>query len=373
MRRDDKPTEAFSQFRPAALPPGSTDVVVGLQGGKNVRFPVSAFGGGGSGPTGPAGPAGDTGPAGATGPTGATGAVGGTGPAGATGATGPAGPGGSGGLANLPDIQIVGSFISSFSLPTFFANLQIQAPGYVLSNFDYQEDGSETTPITSLTFPGVVGLYGFSSVLIPNLEVLSFPDLVWIQQVFQSLPNFTKLTTFSAPSLIYADTIGLYGLTNLAIVDFSSLLMVGNSLSISECPNITSLSFPLLKRIYGYNPVQIEGDGALTSVSFPSLVEVVAALGSVAFDLSGTPLLESYVIGSSLKKMVGDVQFTSCAFTQSVVDDLLVLFASLDGTNGTTSYDNSNIVFGGTSATPSSVGLAAAVTLRARGNSVITN
>ena len=48
MRRDDKPTEAFSQFRPAALPPGSTDVVVGLQGGKNVRFPVSAFGGGGT-------------------------------------------------------------------------------------------------------------------------------------------------------------------------------------------------------------------------------------------------------------------------------------------------------------------------------------
>lgn len=65
--------------------------------------------------------------------------------------------------------------------------------------------------------------------------------------------------------------------------------------------------------------------------------------------------------------------FVTASLDVSSVDSILVTFASLDGTGGTTLFDSGqvNIAFG--NAAPSATGLAAKATLQARGVVVNTN
>lgn len=70
----------------------------------------------------------------------------------------------------------------------------------------------------------------------------------------------------------------------------------------------------------------------------------------------------------------GTVTFIGCALPQGVVDAILVQLAGLDGTNGTTLYENETVnLSGGTNAIPSATGLTAKATLEGRGCTVTVN
>jgi hypothetical protein len=65
---------------------------------------------------------------------------------------------------------------------------------------------------------------------------------------------------------------------------------------------------------------------------------------------------------------------TGMALNQTSVDGILVSLAALNGTGGTTAYSSHTVnLSGGTSSTPSSIGLTAKTTLVARGCTVTTN
>jgi hypothetical protein len=119
---------------------------------------------------------------------------------------------------------------------------------------------------------------------------------------------------------------------------------------------------------------------ALTSMTFPS-IEVMGATVLTGFPVvdffTGTPLLNTFTFGPSLKQVGnsgwGNIRFTSCALLVASVDHILVRLAALDGTNGTTTFNGRTVTITGTSATPSSNGLAAKATLVSRGCTVTHN
>ncbi len=86
----------------------------------------------------------------------------------------------------------------------------------------------------------------------------------------------------------------------------------------------------------------------------------------------------AFTMGSSLKSMgasgAANFIFTGAKLTQASVDSILARLAALDGTGGTTSFQNATIdLSGGTSSTPSAGGLTSKATLVGRGCTVTTN
>jgi hypothetical protein len=123
-----------------------------------------------------------------------------------------------------------------------------------------------------------------------------------------------------------------------SIPAFSSLTTVGNSIDIFDNHSLlTYPSFPVLEHvgnISGYNNYSITGfDGGF----FPSL------------------------------KSCYQVNFDTCSLTQEAVDSILAKLVSLDGTNGTTLFNNSVYVGGSGNAIPSEQGMADIATLQGRG------
>ena len=113
--------------------------------------------------------------------------------------------------------------------------------------------------------------------------------------------------------------------------------------------------------------------GALTSLTFP-VIEAIGAISSISINIiSGTAALVTFTLGSTLRRVEGNVIMTSCALNQASVDDLLVRLAALDGTGLTTAYSSKTVTIRGTSAAPSATGLAAKATLAARGCTVTHN
>jgi hypothetical protein len=71
-----------------------------------------------------------------------------------------------------------------------------------------------------------------------------------------------------------------------------------------------------------------------------------------------------------LKSVGGNIAFTSATLDQGSVDNIMLVLAALDGTNGTTSYDNHNITILRPASPPSQTGLDAKTALEGRGNIV---
>jgi hypothetical protein len=180
---------------------------------------------------------------------------------------------------------------------------------------------------------------------------LSLPALTYVNGSFN--PGYmAALTTLNAPVLT----------------------TVVGGMQLASYP-ITTLSFPALTSLGGaFYPVSC---AALTSVSLPAIQVIGATTTSGSLiNLYLTPLLTTFTLGASLKRVGlggGNVVFTTCALTQASVDGVLVSLAALDGTNGTTTFNGRTVTISGTSATPSSSGLAAKATLVARGCTVTHN
>jgi hypothetical protein len=126
----------------------------------------------------------------------------------------------------------------------------------------------------------------------------------------------------------------------------------------------TSLNFIASR----YGSVSITSCAVLTSISFPTLDR------ATSFFLNDNTSLTTVSLPSGLLRVDGNFIAANCALSQASVNAILVRLAALDGTAGTTSYDNKTIDMTlGTSAAPSAPGLAAKTTLEGRGCTVNVN
>jgi len=175
-----------------------------------------------------------------------------------------------------------------------------------------------------------------------GLTEISFPELVTIGGQL-TVSGCTSVGTFSFPVL---ETLGgRLNLTQLAIVtlNLSTVTSIAGEVNIADCPNLVSIDLSGLETIAPAGGISISAD-SLTTIDFSSLLHVDGAVG---------------IIG---------------ALTQGAVDAILIKLASLDGTGGTTSYDNQLVGLNfGTNSPPSASGLTAKATLEGRGCTVGVN
>lgn len=199
--------------------------------------------------------------------------------------------------------------------------------------------------LTSLTFPNLEGIAGSSYYF-----TLSYSNILNI-----SLPVLkASFTGFSITRCSFLENI------NLNQLEFVT------SLSIYNNPSVSTLELPSLK--YVQYLLDIDNMASITTLDLSSLVQCAY------ISIYNNPLLEELTLSESLLGLNYGINANGNALTQSCVDNILVRLAALDGTNGTTSFDNGPVTLnGGTNAAPSAIGLAAKAILEGRGCTVTTN
>lgn len=252
-----------------------------------------------------------------------------------------------------------------------------------------QRVGGDFTPnlpaATTIDFSGLKEITGAFAPQMPAASSIAFAALTSVGSNFSPQGGADTSVDFAALATVgsnFQPSFALTGTPNFAALatvggDFSATIVAATAVSF---PALTSINGSLLPTFTAAAEVDfsalaslsggLSGDfSAAATLALPALITLANGINSLT-----APNLVHFSIGSTLKSVGGDVLITGAALDQTSVDDLLVLFASLDGTNGTTSYDGHTIdLSGGTSATPGVAGLAAKATLVGRGNTVTTN
>jgi hypothetical protein len=252
---------------------------------------------------------------------------------------------------------------------------------------------------TTLSFPEVETAGNLSVINTTTLTSLSAPSLKYITNSLNFYSN-ANLATLNVSSLISSNAILFGGTPYLTTYNFPNLVTCSSGLSI-QYPNhnltgFRQSMFPSLRKS-GFNI----GYDSLSSfvIDFPLLTTLTSFGGSTSVNLTNfncpalvtiTPNLGVYYYSNLTNLILGAVgvtknwgnatnntpycRFTNNALTQTSVDNILLVMASLDGTNGTTLNANGYLQLnGGTNATPSAAGLAAKSTLISRGFTVSNN
>lgn len=207
----------------------------------------------------------------------------------------------------------------------------------------YQNAGMVDGPVfPSLTSMGYLDMNNNDYMTNPP----QFPALLTVNGSFYFYGHDSVTTAPALPLLTTCGSIQIYQNQMLdGGFDFTSLTHVTSTLNISD--NIAMLTAP----------------------AFPALVEVNGAL----LIENNSSLVNGFSF-PSLKRVDGNVAMSNSALDEASVDYILTLLASLDGTAGTTSYDNRVInLSGGSNAAPGAAGLAAKAILEGRGNTVYVN
>lgn len=183
---------------------------------------------------------------------------------------------------------------------------------------------------------------------------VSLPELESVANVY--LQQLTNCTSVLLPKL--KRVISAFSMTTLSSVtstDFSLLEDVMGNFSIktfgSSASPITSLDFPLLAQLRG--GVSTFTDVNALALNLPSMVTYN---GGITF--AGANRMATVVLGTigTLKKVGGSVLLPmtgSYGINLASVNAIIALLASLNGTNGTTSFSGTVTLTGGTTATPS--------------------
>ena len=225
---------------------------------------------------------------------------------------------------SCPALAYTGTFQpSSLDVLTVFSFPALQ---YVVGAFS-----PSTMPLlTALSFPSLTHINGnFSPSTFSAVTTCYFPALSWVNGSFS--PNImASLTTLSLPNLSYVGSFSPNNMAALTTLSVPNLSYVGGAFSPGIMGALTTLSLPNLSYV----------GGAVTLASF-------TALANVTFPTNGT-----------LKSINGNFSVTGAALTLTSVNNILQALATLDGTNGTTSYGTGRTVTitGGTSAAPSNLG-----------------
>jgi hypothetical protein len=215
--------------------------------------------------------------------------------------------------------------------------------------------------LTTLTLPSLTSTGGDLTFTAASLTTYSLPDLVYVGGSFSG--TLASATTISIPNLVTITS--AFGATWNAVTSLSlpALTTIGNIAATFN--SVTSLSFPVLTTTATFSL----SSTSLTTFSLPAFLTQTS--GNFTLTM---PSLTTFSFNSGLLKISGNVTITNAALTQASVDGILVSLANLNGTGGTTSYNNLTVnLSGGSSSTPSSTGLAAKATLVGRGCTVTTN
>jgi len=255
--------------------------------------------------------------------------------------------------------------------------------------------------ITALDLPKLITISGDCYLYSVNMSnILSFPRLISIDGGFY--PEYSTIPAMSFPVLATINgSFNPYQIDGITSMSFPVLTTIsdtqginGGNFSPQNLPSLTSMSFPVLATINGgnFSPQNLP---SLTSMSFPALTTIggdfditdgwslqsadfpaLETVGGHIQDNTNSNAMDSFTmfnIGTHLKSVGGNVFFTHSALDQTSVDNLLVALANLNGTNGTSRYENHTVTITGTSSAPSATGLAAKTTLQNRGCTVTTN
>lgn len=212
------------------------------------------------------------------------------------------------------------------------------------------------TNLTSILLNNLKYINGnlFDTTTMNSLTTLSLPEIVNIIGNFGGL-TANALTSFQMPNLTYAKQFS-FGGSNLTSISLPLLNTVDQFSLVAN--SLTSLSLPLLKYIVtSIGGVFNISSSSMTSISIPSIVAVGSSMATtITFT---TPALQTLTLPSlgTWKSCGMNVSITNASLNQSSVDNLLAVFAYMDGTNGTISYGSKSInISGGSSASPSNLG-----------------
>ena len=240
------------------------------------------------------------------------------------------------------------------SAMTALTTLSVPALVTVGSNFN----PSSMALLTTLSMPVLATVAGsFTPASMAALTTLSIPSLVTVGSNFNP-STMASITTLSAPALTSVGTaFSPNSMASLTTLSVPVLATVGGSLNPTNLGALTSLSFPALVTVsVAFIPSTM---AALTTVSAPALVTVGNGGGAGAINLStsmGNIANVTFGAVGTTKVIGGNINISGQKLTQSSVDNLLALVASLDGTNGTTLYTSTVNISGGTNAAPTFTG-----------------
>lgn len=303
------------------------------------------------------------------------------------------------------------ALIWNFNAPALLTSVALADLVYVSGDLDLEGDGLEAIDLPVLTaVDGSVsfyapaatgidvsalvsaGLLNCSGLTVSALDVGALTT-VGANCTFYSMPMLTSLDVSSLTTVVGTLTVGsmnslesvvfpslttvlgadlsIAQCSALVSVGFPSLVTIGNTFDPNGCPLWEEMSFPMLATV-GLDFIPNSGLDAMTSISLPAIEQIGGRI-EISNGLGGIPSLQNFTLGATLKNIVGDVIMDACALLEASVDNILVRLAALDGTNGTTSYDNHTVTVTGTSDPPSAAGLTAKATLEGRGNTVTVN
>jgi len=311
-----------------------------------------------------------------------------------------------GGFGTL-DITTVGQLGTSGTVNySIGANYSATATGAqsipVVSYANIYFSGNPSSTVSSIAFPTLANASSVNIGNFSSLQTIDLPELLYADGM--NLTSNAVLTTISAPKLV---TIGSYGLTlganssftttsvSFAALTSARLTVNLNYLGISS---ITSTIFPVLEEF----SMNLQNAGDLTEVVLPSVTTISSNGFSITsysnalttFQLPNVETINTYVLTFNSNYALTNFQLGTvgvtktyngngnnpqidlqgCALSQASVDGILALWASLDGTNGTTNVSNGTLyLYGGSNSAPSQVGIDARTILQGRGWNVLTN
>lgn len=300
--------------------------------------------------------------------------------------------GGGGGV--IPsEITYTGTWVSPitvFSIPSssaqhFPSGVVVTPLGSWVQEF-YLEEDNDDNGIETLSFDNLAGVIEDFEILYLNLlTTLDIPklEIVGSDMYIRDLP---LCTSFSAENLtLVGDTFNVSDCPLLTSIVLPNLT-ASSYLNISDCELVETISLPNLKNVNELSIYQLEN---LSSLAVPELVEIknrlefngvplltsivfekLESIGDVYFQYDGTPI-EVFSYGPALKRVTSDQVFSSTSLNQASVDGILNSLAALDGTNGTTLFENRSVrISGDNISAVSSASLNAITLLRERDNYV---
>jgi hypothetical protein len=225
--------------------------------------------------------------------------------------------------------------------------------------------------LQAISFPnlqfigGYLTIGGYGNTKAPILSSVSFPSLKIING-FLNLGGSTglgaasnrplsNLTTIDFTNLEICNGIQYVNIPNLTVLTFPNLKMIRGGTTFVSCTALREVSFPNVEIIGGYSSANGNvNTPSLTSISFPNLI--IYTTPRLA-EFGTTASLRNFEFGTNtLKQVAAPVINVAQTLTQQSVDNLLKAFANLDGTNGTTAYTGGSLNFAGSNSAPSYTG-----------------
>lgn len=266
---------------------------------------------------------------------------------------------------NLHDITVINDYFYVRDLPaltTFSANNLTYVENY------FEIDNMDNVG-TQFNFPNLKTVETFYYIWNDVLEnTPQFPALENIKNAIYIYYNSAPQYTFVFDSLRYFGYAGIYQNDGIASGPSFPALTSLDYFDMYSNINLTSPPlFPVLETVL--NSFYFYNNGNVTTA--PALPSLVSA--NYMNFTNNTSMVNGFDF-SALKHLNGNFTASGCALDETSVDYILTTLAALDGTNGTTSYNNYTISLdGGTNSIPSASGLAAKAVLEGRGCVVYVN